>query len=69
MAWVYDVNFPRTFQVIRERNYLEAIHNTLPQTEMMADIYAQLGAYVEERCEKNEGENRGKRKKGRGDRS
>jgi len=51
MAWIYDVNFPRTFQLIRDRNYLEAIRNTLPQTQMIADIYAQLWAYVEAHCD------------------
>jgi hypothetical protein len=58
MAWVYDVNFPRTFQLIRDRGYLEAIRNTLPQTQVIAEIYTQLGAFVEEHTKKNEGENR-----------
>jgi putative nucleotidyltransferase with HDIG domain len=54
MAWIYDVNFPRTFQLMRDRNYLEAIRNTLPLTQMITDIYAQLRAFLEARC-KEEG--------------
>jgi putative nucleotidyltransferase with HDIG domain len=50
MAWIYDINFPRTFQLIRDRNYLEAIRNTLPQTQMVADIYARLWAYLKAHC-------------------
>jgi len=50
MAWIYDVNFPRTFQLIRDRNYLEAIRNTLPRTQMIADIHAHLWAYLKAHC-------------------
>jgi len=50
MAWVYDVNFARTFQLIRDRNYLEAIRDALPRMQVITDIYAQLWAYVEAHC-------------------
>jgi hypothetical protein len=50
MAWIYDVNFTRTFQLMRDRDYLKAIRTALPQTPMMADIYAQVSAYVEAHC-------------------
>jgi len=50
MAWIYDVNFPRTFQLIRDRGYLEVIRNALPQSETIADIYGTVWAYLEAHC-------------------
>jgi len=31
IGWVFDVNFPRTFEIIREKKYLEAIRDALPK--------------------------------------
>jgi hypothetical protein len=31
IGWIYDVNFPRTFQIVREKKYLEKIRDALPQ--------------------------------------
>jgi len=31
IGWIYDVNFPRTFQIVREKKYLEKICDALPQ--------------------------------------
>lgn len=50
MAWIYDVNFPRTFQLIRDRGYLEVIRNALPQSETIADIYDKVLAYLDGHC-------------------
>jgi hypothetical protein len=38
MGWVYDINFPRTFQLIRERGYLKMIGDAL--LLLIACLYA-----------------------------
>ncbi|MDY6950730.1 MAG: HD domain-containing protein [Thermodesulfobacteriota bacterium] len=48
MAWVYDVNFPRAFQIILERRYLEMIRDALPASEKVLEIYHTVRSYVEE---------------------
>ncbi|MGM0467164.1 MAG: HD domain-containing protein, partial [Acidobacteriota bacterium] len=30
MAWIYDINFPLTYQLIKQRQYLEKIRDALP---------------------------------------
>ena len=50
MAWIYDVNFPRTFQLIRDRGYLEVIRDALPQSETIDEIYGKVRAYLEAHC-------------------
>ncbi|MDY6836955.1 MAG: HD domain-containing protein [Thermodesulfobacteriota bacterium] len=47
MAWVYDVNFPRTFQIILERGYLEMIRDALPACEKVSRVYSTVRSYVE----------------------
>lgn len=40
MGWIYDVNFPRTFRIVRERGYLEAIRDALPHSARVTGLYA-----------------------------
>ena len=48
IGWIYDVNFPRTFQIVREKAYLELIRDTLPQGSVRAtEIYKRARAYLE----------------------
>jgi hypothetical protein len=49
MAWIYDVNFPRTFEIVRERGYMEMIRDALPQSEKVAEMYDTIRSYLEER--------------------
>ncbi len=49
MGWIYDLHFPRTFRIVRERGYLEAIRDALPQLNPVKEIYARAYAYLEER--------------------
>jgi HD superfamily phosphohydrolase YqeK len=51
LAWVYDVNFPRTFQLILQRGYLEMIRDALPASERVSMVYGAVRSYVEERAE------------------
>ena len=50
MGWVYDVNFQRTFQLIRERGYLEMLRDVLPQSGRIVKIYSLLRSHLEQRC-------------------
>ena len=48
LGWVYDLNFPRTFQIVKERRYLEKIRQALPQSSSrVEEIYARARAYLE----------------------
>jgi len=53
MGWIYDVNFPRTFELVRERGYLEKIRDVLPQTRKVSEIYSAARSYLEAHCGKS----------------
>jgi len=50
MGWVYDINFCRTFQRIRERNYLARIYHALPHNENTGKIFRMVDEYVHIQC-------------------
>lgn len=50
MGWVYDVNFQRTFQIVKERGYIEMILDILPQTDVVLNIYSRIKFYLETSC-------------------
>ena len=40
IGWIYDVNFGRTFQIVRERGYLERIRESIPDIfNRVRDVY------------------------------
>jgi hypothetical protein len=48
IGWIYDLNFPRTFRIVRERKYLEAIRAALPkESSRVSEIYERARAYLE----------------------
>ena len=48
IGWIYDINFPRTFQIVRENGYLEVIRDALPDTSVrVEEIYERARAYLE----------------------
>jgi len=48
MGWIYDVNFPRTFQIVREKGYLEAIRDALSiQSHRASDVYGRARSYLD----------------------
>lgn len=51
MGWIYDVNFTRTFQLIRERRYLEKIRDALPKTERVLKVYSKIKTFLEAGCQ------------------
>jgi hypothetical protein len=54
MSLVYDINFPRSLELVRQRGYLEVFYLSLPQTEKMKKVYEQLKNYLEKRSEEKE---------------
>jgi hypothetical protein len=38
MSWVLDMNFPWTFNVVREQNYLEKMTEKLPRTDLIRRV-------------------------------
>ncbi len=48
IGWIYDVNFARTFQMARERAYLEMIRDALPRgSDRVEEIFARARGYLE----------------------
>ena len=48
IGWIYDINFPRAFQIVRENRYLEMIRDALPETSVrVAEIYERALTYLE----------------------
>jgi putative nucleotidyltransferase with HDIG domain len=56
IGWIYDVNFRKTFEIIRENRYLEIIRDKLPQKYPRIDaIYTLALAYIEAELKKTAG--------------
>jgi len=40
MGWIYDLNFPRAFQIVRETGYLEWIRDAISfKSSCTSDVY------------------------------
>ncbi|MDZ7698511.1 MAG: HD domain-containing protein [Deltaproteobacteria bacterium] len=47
MGWVYDLNFPRTFEMVAEKGYLDMLRDALPRgNSRVADVYAKTRAHL-----------------------
>lgn len=47
MAWVFDVHFPRSFEIIRQRRFLDHIEAALPATESVREAAAAARRHIE----------------------
>lgn len=48
IGWVYDLNFPRTFEMVRENRFLERIRASMPPDFPELDrVYTQVHAYLD----------------------
>lgn len=48
IGWIYDVNFHRTFRIVRERKYLETIRDAISgQSSSVLEIYGRALAFLE----------------------
>ena len=47
IGWIYDVNFRRTFQIVREKRYLEQIREALPPDSLsIRTVYEKAVTYL-----------------------
>lgn len=46
ISWLFDVNFTRTFEIIKERSYIEKIFNTLPQDDKIVKVKDNIFEYL-----------------------
>ncbi len=47
IGWIYDINFHKTFQIIKEHKYLEKIREALPEnSDRVSDIYGRAVTYL-----------------------
>jgi len=51
LSWLYDINFPSTLRLIRERGVLERLAATLPRDEAVLDVLARMRDYLERRLD------------------
>lgn len=50
ISWIFDVNFSKTFQIVRERKYLEAIRAALPRDSLcITKAYERAHAHMEQK--------------------
>jgi HD superfamily phosphohydrolase YqeK len=54
MAWVFDMNFAPSLRIFKERGYLEALRDALPETEEMRNAYAFVKKEMEKRVREGE---------------
>jgi putative nucleotidyltransferase with HDIG domain len=46
MGWVFDLNFPRAFEIAAERRYLDRIRDTLPDSDIVTRVFRKTKAYL-----------------------
>ena len=46
LGWIFDINFTRTFLYIQQRQIIEKIITTLPDTEDIRKIQNHLNEYL-----------------------
>ena len=49
LSWVFDINFPETLALLKEKRYLEIIMSSLPETEEIRKIRRHIETYLEKR--------------------
>ncbi|MFN2340538.1 MAG: HD domain-containing protein [Halanaerobium sp.] len=47
LGWIYDINFKETLAIIKEREYIETIYNSMDQSQKAERIYQQVKEYLE----------------------
>ena len=50
ISWVFDLNFPRTFEIIGARNYFDTIAASLPQTDSVQQARSVVRQRLAQKC-------------------
>jgi len=51
MGWIYDINTSKALSLVIERGYLEAIYQTLPETERINKLYHMMQKYLSDQSQ------------------
>jgi hypothetical protein len=47
IGWIYDINFARTYQEIKDRKYLDQLFAVLPEDDKMTQLYSVANDFLE----------------------
>lgn len=47
LAWIFDVNFSKTFRHIKGKKYLEVIHDSMPETTETKEAFSLISDYLD----------------------
>ena len=53
VGWVYDLNFSRSYEIMKEKGYLEKIFDSLPNTEIISRVKKKILKYLEAQTSEN----------------
>lgn len=46
VSWVFDINFSRTYQIFKQRSYIDKLSSTLPQTEIVKHAIESANSFL-----------------------
>lgn len=46
LGWIYDINFRETIKIIKDRAYIEVIHDSMEYSERAEEIYQRVKEYL-----------------------
>ncbi|AGB40737.1 putative domain HDIG-containing protein [Halobacteroides halobius DSM 5150] len=49
MGWVYDINFKESFRIIKEKDYIDRLFKTLPDTKKAKRVYDKINSYLNQK--------------------
>jgi hypothetical protein len=47
LSWIFDLNFPRTFSIVKQREYLDKIRSALPDTDIVEQAVSAARRHLE----------------------
>jgi len=50
LGWIFDINLKKSFEIIRDNNYVEMIVNELPSNDKVKDLHHQVKTYLQKSC-------------------
>ncbi|MBM2837982.1 MAG: metal-dependent phosphohydrolase, sub domain, partial [Deltaproteobacteria bacterium] len=50
LSWVYDLNFPISFRLVAERDYINRIADTLPKSDDISSVLNLIREFAEQRA-------------------
>jgi hypothetical protein len=50
LSWVYDLNFPISFAILKEHKYLNTVISSMAESEEVSIIRKHLEDYLDEAC-------------------